>query len=188
MTEQDLIDRIGEAAVELVCERITELMIDESSFAGDGEGTDGHVYLSDCQMIDACNYRASGSFWWGDIEYSFLVDNGNRNGFVFRELSDTAPIPNVEVHRTRWAIAPLNTNVRTPQQARFLLAKWKGFEERADVKEMVRDYSYDRTWQPGGLIESHYRDKAAKIGARIVSEDHAQEIRRDLEALAQWAT
>ena len=184
MTEAELCERIGSDAVDQIAETIGEMMWSGDRSDASDEGQDGAVYIADCQMINACNHLASGSFWWGGVEYSFLVENGNWNGFVFRELSDTAPIPDVTIQRTRWAIAPLNVDVATPQQARTLLATWKIFEGRADIKEMLGSYNYDRTWQPGGLIEGHYRDKAAKIGARIVSEDHANEIRQGLEALA----
>ncbi len=190
LTEDELAARIGNGACERVAETIGEMMWDGRTESGptEEEGQDGHVYLSDVQEIDACNHMASGSFWWGGTEYSFLVENGNWAGFVFRSLSDTTPIPDVEIRRTVWAIAPANWMQCTGENADFMLRKWAALKGRADVKDLIGSFTYDRRVQPGEAINRHYRDKAAKLGAILVSEEEASDIWATLKRLAQHPT
>lgn len=175
--EAPLIEKHGEKAVEAVCETISEMMWERETSHGE-EGADGSVWISDQQMINACNHIATGSFWLGGAEYAFEVENGNNNGFMFRHLSEDGPIPDIEIHHTVWDVEPLDTPIcDTKQKARFFLAKFDLLRKRDDVREIIRAYSYDRTFQPGAQIESHYRDKAARLGFRLTSKECADDWR-----------
>lgn len=170
----------GREAVERITETISEMMWGGRRSEGN-EGDDGAVYIADVQMVDACNHVAVGSFWIGGTEYSFEVDNGNNAGFVFRKLSADTPIPNIEIHRTEWDVEPAEFPlIETKEQAERFLWKWGLTRKNADVRKMTGSYAYDRMFQPGGQIESHYRDKAAKFGLRLTSKESVEERRQQI--------
>jgi hypothetical protein len=168
----------GAEAFEKVCETISEMMWSRQTSDGQ-EGEDGAVYIADQQMVDACNHIATASFWLRGTEYSFEVANGNNAGFVFYKLSADAPIPTIEIRRTEWDVAPAEFPLlEDKQQAERFIWKWRLFRKRADVRQMLGAYAYDRMFQPGTKIEGHYRDKAAKLGMRITSKEAVEERER----------
>lgn len=165
-----------------IAETICELMASRERSYG-VEGEDGSVYVSDVQMINACNHLAAGSFWHEGEEWSFLAESGDMNGFYYRELSKDAPIPKINYKPPAFQIVPIAT-IRNQAEAKLMLVKIKAFRDRTETKELLAAYSYDRTFQPGGLIEKHYRDRAAKIGAKIVRSETAAEFDEMLKVMA----
>jgi hypothetical protein len=143
----------------------------------------GHsaVTILERDHLDAINVRGSGYVEIGDVEYSFIAESGNNMGFV---LEDWDGDKQFKPHQpTKWVLAPLQHLVGDAVMAGrgdFLLAKWDALASRPDVAKIPNDYAYDKHFQPGGKIEGHYRDKAAKLGFQIVSDDYAAEIRKQL--------
>jgi len=164
---------------------IGELYWDRDWISGIAEGEDGHVFISEIEMINATNYQISGAFWLGGKEYGFLVEMGDNNGFVWREITDEGPIPDARVERTRYALAPRSDIVQKHLQngsSALLIGLWESFLEREQYKDLIGKYEYDRMFQPGSKIESHYRAKAAEVGFEIVSKEDADATRARLIA------
>lgn len=136
-------------------------------------------------MINATNHQVSGAFWLGGVEYAFLVEMGDNNGFMFRELTADGPIPENKVEHARFALAPrqdLITKAVAEGQGAFLIAKWDAMLKREPYNQLIGKYHYDRMFAPGLKTESHYREKAAEVGFQIVSEEEAQQMRVCLAA------
>lgn len=184
MTEEHLESLIGPGPLENIHQTITEMMWNREYKHNIPEGENGHVYISDVVMINACNHISSGSFWWNDVEYSFEYESGDWSGSLFRQISDTAPIPVIDYRPEPLAIAPLNYAQCTPKNAAFMITKWKLFETREDVQTLLRNYGYDRTFAPGSKTENHYRDKFSKLGIKIVTKSTARDIEAQLKNLA----
>lgn len=154
------------------------------------EGDDGHIFIADIQNRDACNQDITGSFWWDGVEYSFYCQSGNNAGFVWCEVSADEPIPDIEIHQTKWTIQPQNLGIdgdtveRMAEQAKLRLAVWDVFLKRTEVIEKLKNYMYDKHFAPGGRTENYYRDWATSIKAEIVTEETAKETRRYLERIS----
>jgi len=68
----------------------------------------------------------------------------------------------------------------------FLVLEWDAMlKNHPKIAEIPGKYSYDRHFQPGGLIESHYRDAAAKHHFEIVTAETAAETRARLKEPTQ---
>lgn len=148
------------------------------------EGEDGYVWVSDIQAQNATNHEVTGSFWLGGVEYSFRAECGDRNGWVWRFISADESIPDIEIHHTKWALAPnrdLVTQALSDGRGAFLIAKWEALIAREPCKSIPSKYSYDRHFQPGLMVESHWKGKAAEFGFVLVDEETAEEIRRRLK-------
>jgi hypothetical protein len=143
-----------------------------------GYGAPSNVHLIEHDRIDAINCRAHGVITIEGVEYVFQMADGNHNGTELLSWDEDKPFGRHEP--TRWALQPepgLIDEALAGGRGQFLLAKWDIMIARPEVAEIVRSYAYDRYVQPGGLIEKHYRDKAAKHHFEIVTEETAQETR-----------
>lgn len=144
----------------------------------------GHddVTILERDHLDAINVRGVGIVEIGGVEYRFIAESGNNMGFVLEDWEgDTEFKPR---QPTKWVLAPLSHIVDDAILAGkgpFLIAKWDALASRSDIAEIPRNYAYDRHFQPGGKIEGHYKEKAAKVGFAIVTDEHAAEIRKNLE-------
>jgi hypothetical protein len=140
------------------------------------------VTILDRDRIDAINVRAHGIIEIGDQEYRFIVEDGNWNGTVLHDWDgdmEFEPLP-----RTEWVLQPSDDLVGRAIMANngpFLIFKWDAMLKRPEIAEIPGKYAYDRMMQPGGKIEKHYRDAAAKHHFVIVSKEEADETRRRLE-------
>ena len=163
---------------------VSEMMWADRRYSDGEEGEDGFISILDIEMIDVCNHVAVGSFWAKGVEYAFEVENGNNNGFVWRSISADGPIPDIVIEHTSWALAPKPEVIEghlernTPES---LLILWDAFLKRPEVADLCRSYSYDRMFQPGVVVEDHYRKKASKMGFVILPQEHVDEVRANLE-------
>lgn len=142
-----------------------------------------HITILDRDRRDAINVRAEGIIELNGVEHTFIVEDGNWNGTTIEDWDGGKAF---EHHQpTKWALAPAHGVVSRAVMAgtqKALLVAWDAFLERGDLKELPREYAYDRMMQPGSVIESHYRDKAAKYDFRLCSQEDADEVRERLSA------
>lgn len=169
--------------MEQIAEELGEFYWDREHRCTIPEGEDGHVWIDEIEMINATNHQVSGAFWLGGVEYAFLVEMGDRNGFEFRHLSAGGAIPENKVEHARFALAPrkdLITKAVAEGQGAFLIAKWDEMLKREPYDQLIRKYHYDRMFAPGIKTERYYRDQAAAGHFQIVSEKEAKAMRARL--------
>lgn len=136
-----------------------------------------HILVSD--RIDAINCRAHGIIEIEGEEYTFQMQDGNWNGTELLAWNEDKPF---ELHvPTQWALQPTRNLIGealAEGKGPFLLLKWDAIlKNRPEVAEIPGNYSYDRRVQPGGLVEKHWREKAAKHHFEIVTQEEADETR-----------
>jgi hypothetical protein len=139
------------------------------------------IMILEHDRIDAINARAHGIITLGDKEFTFSFRDGNHDGSVLEDWEgddvwEATP-------RTEWTLQPLPHLVSkaiTAGRGPFLIKKWDIIVAREEVREIVRNYAYDRMMQPGGKIENHYKQKAAKHYFEIVSKEEADATRARL--------
>lgn len=166
-----------------ICEEIAEMLWDRARVSSLEEGEDGYVWVADIQDLNVCNQAITGTFWIDGTEYSFEAECGDWNGWVWRSISADAPVPTIEIHHTKWALEPNNELVGDALmkgEGKFLIAKWDALISREPCKSIPGSYSYDRHFQPGGSVETHWKDKAAKYGFVLVDQETANETRARL--------
>lgn len=149
--------------------------------ATSGWGTPANVRILEHDRIDAINCRAHGIIIIEGREYVFQMQDGNWNGTELLSWNEDRLFERHEP--TRWALQPLPNLVDDAILAGrgpFLIAKWDIMLSRDGIAEIVRSYAYDRYVQPGGQIESHYREKAAKHHFEIVLQETADQTRARL--------
>jgi hypothetical protein len=140
------------------------------------------IDILDRDRIDAINVRANGILTWKGQEFRFIVEDGNWNGTVLEDWegdTEFKPLP-----RTEWALQPLPSIVGeaiAANNGQFLINKWDIFLTRSEVAEIPRKYSYDRTFAPGLVTETYWREQAAKYKMELVSKETANETRQRLE-------
>lgn len=140
------------------------------------------VTIFERDRLDAINVRASGAVVVWDTEYTFIVESGNRAGFVIEDWdSDKVFHP---VRRTEWALQPqryLIQDAIIAGKGADLVFKWDAMlKNKAEIADIPRKYSYDRYVQPGLVVERHWKAKAAEWKFDIVSKEEADETRAKL--------
>jgi hypothetical protein len=128
-----------------------------------GEG----ITFRDIHQMNACNHVLSGTIEDKGVVYGFVIEMGDLVGTEVREwgLAEDVgvytppppPEPATFIPRERmlWADRP----------EMFKVYLW--WRKQPWFAEKERAYAYDRHFQPGGLVESHYRDWAAQKGMVI---------------------
>ena len=165
---------IPEAARDDIQTRIEDAMWD---------GNDADVTILTKEHVNMCNVVAKGSITIGGREFWFHAESGNNNGFVLRGWEEAGQ-EYEPVRRTIWMLAPPMLLVYTRIQegrGQALLDLWDGMIKQPDLADLAQKYAYDRYMQPGLVVESYWKGKAAKRGFEIVCEEEAKE-RRELLA------
>lgn len=154
------------------------------------EAASGHI-KHDCitmleiDRLDACNYRSSGIIEVDGREYSYIVQDGNWNGTALEAWEETG-VQKFEYHQpTVWALQPrcdLIGDAIAHGKGPFLLLKWDAIlKNHPQVAAIPGKYAYDRHFQPGGLVEKHWKDAAAQHQFEIVTKDEADKTRLRLK-------
>lgn len=153
--------------------------------ASQGWSTHDSVTILDRDRIDAINVRAHGIVSFQGQEYRFIVEDGNWNGTVLEDWEgdkEFKPVP-----RTEWALQPrrdLISHAILLNRGPFLIQKWDAFLSHPEVAEIPSKYAYDRMMAPGVVIETYWRERAAKFQMELVSQETAAETRRRLQEAA----
>ncbi|MDQ2150091.1 hypothetical protein RBI22_15335 [Alcaligenaceae bacterium C4P045] len=151
--------------------------------AQEGKGTYGWVSIIDQDRMDAINVRAEGSITIDGREYAFIVESGNWNGTVLESWEEAGTQTFEHRQPTQWTLAPrsdLVSDAICSGRGPFLILKWDAMLARPEIARIPGNYAYDRMMQPGGKIEGHYKDAAAKHGFILTDKEHADEIRARL--------
>lgn len=147
-----------EEALERIC---------EAQWANPGTFVTVHgVTFHDIHRHDACNHTLSGVVDIGGVSHGFVIDNGNNSGTVVREwgnpedvgIYDPGPPPEPRT------FVPTNDALAWERPGMF--GVYLAWRKEPWFTDMERSYNYDRHFQPGSKVESHYREKAAKRGLK----------------------
>lgn len=167
--ERDVPEHLREDAMQMMAE------------ATGGWAAHEFVTILEHDRIDAINARASGIIKIGEGEFTFQMEDGNRNGTVLLAWESDRPF---EYHvPTRWALQPkpeLVFEALDKGRGLFLLAKWDAMLRRPEIADIPGKYGYDRRVQPGCQVENYWKAKAASHHFDIVTEDEAAETRARL--------
>ncbi|CAM5769715.1 hypothetical protein [Bosea minatitlanensis] len=145
------------------------------------------VTILDRDRHDAINVTAHGIVMVEGVEHRFIVDDGNWNGTVLRDWDGDAVF---EYRKpTTYALQPearLIDEAIMAGKGPLLLMKWDAIlSNHQDIAAIPGKYAYDRYFQPGIKVESHWREAAAKHHFVIVDEETAQETRKRLASPSQ---
>lgn len=139
----------------------------------------GRVTINQREMIDAINVRGTGILRYKNKEYDFIASNGDNAGFVLEDWNTGKTF--YEINRQEYALAPI-IHYPTKLQAVKALAIWKNLPTSA--AKIPRKYMYDRYFQPGFKVESHWKKEAEKFHMKIVPKEEANEILALYERIA----
>lgn len=152
----------GTDAATEVMERIADAM-----WSREGVG----IHVRDFHTINASNHVMSGIIDYAGERFGFVVESGDNAGTVIHEWGDPEDVGCFEPPRpTLYTFVPLNDNLKAERPAMYdVYLHWT---TQAWFKDKERAYNYDRHFQPGWLVENHYREWAAKKGLKIaIKED-----------------
>jgi hypothetical protein len=157
------------------------LMIAE---AASGWGEHDCITILDRDRIDAINVRANGILDFEGREFCFIVRDGNWDGTVLEAWEETG-VQEFEYHKpTQYALQPkrhLISDAIAAGKGPFLLWKWETMlNNKKELAEIPGKYAYDRHFQPGGFVERHWKDAAAKHHFEIVTQEDADETKKRL--------
>lgn len=150
-----------------------------SDATASGEGDD-LVSVHDHERSNALNARASGTVRVGDREFAFEMEDGDRNGTVLLHWGEEERVFE-RSEPVRYAVQPTPEAIARSIEAgrtALLLASWDAIAAQPQVAELLRAYGYDRHFAPGGVTETHWQSKAARMGLVIVHAETAVETRR----------
>lgn len=163
----------GSAVAEEVLTRICEAAWNR------GKPTPG-VFLSEVHPINALNHTLEGTVVHNDISFEFLIDNGDANGTVVREFTTEDRAPYVPERPARYTLVPANPHLKAEKP--FQYEAFLQHTKQSWFKDLVSHYNYDRHFQPGLVIERHYKEQAVAHGLVWVCDDdpRAVAIQQDL--------
>lgn len=150
--------------------------------AAQGCESPANVTILDRDRLDAINVRASGIIIIAGVEYTFQIQDGNWNGTELLAWESDMPFEHHEP--TRWALQPVRRligDALVNGKGVFLLEKWDAMLLRTEIADIPRNYAYDRHFQPGVKVESHWKEEAAKHHFEIVAESEATATRKKLK-------
>ena len=130
-------------------------------------GNSSGVEFRDIHQHDACNHTLSGTVDVDGTLYGFIIESGNNWGTVVHEwgLADDIGTYQPPPPPEPFTFVPADPNLPITRPGMFqVYLEWRK-EEWFKAKE--REYRYDRHFQPGGFVEKHYREWAAKKGMTI---------------------
>lgn len=147
---------------------------------------DPSITILDRERKDAINVRVQGIITFFDREYSFIMRSGDWDGDVLEGWEDSGVQEFEHSPPVIFALAPnaaLIDSAIARNDGPFLVKKWDIICARPKIEKIVRNYAYDRFFQPGCYVENYYKTEAEKQGFVIVRDDEAARIRaRLLEA------
>ena len=154
-----------------VAERITEAFWSRQN----GGEKRFDVRFIDIHQHNACNHTMTGIVVVDGIDYGFVMESGDWNGTVVKEYGPAEECSQVYSYEpppeTRFKLVPKDDMLEQSNPAKYAIAlKWI---QQPHIQEKLQSYHYDRHFQPGCVIETHYKEWANKLGMKFVvdSED-----------------
>lgn len=143
---------------------IAERIVD-AHWNGGGKG----VEFTNIHQFNACNHRMAGTIDVDGEVFGFIVRSGDWGGF---EVENYGKMDDVDIYtydappESRFTFAPTDDNLKENNPMGYALYVYWTAQEW--FREKLRNYHYDRHFQPGCAIEKAYRDWAAEKGMKIV--------------------
>jgi hypothetical protein len=135
-------------------------------------GKSDTIRFSDIYQHNATNHTLSGRVDFRGEEYHFIIESGDWNGTVVKEFETIDEVGVFEHPKpTIYTMVPANPFLEQENPSMWkVYLTWK---EEPWFTEMVRKYSYDIHFQPGGYVSDYWGKQAAKKGLRfaVVDED-----------------
>ena len=130
------------------------------------KGRDGVVFF-DIYQHDAVNHTLSGTIDKDGLIHGFIIDNGNWGGTEIKSWGDPEDVGSYEppLPPEPRTFIPTNPFLHEERPAMFKVYLHWRTQDWFIKKE--RGYNYDRHFQPGCAVETHYRDWAATKGMKV---------------------
>jgi len=130
--------------------------------------TDADICINEVHKHDALNCTISGTILYNDIEYGFIISDGNNNGTDIIEwgLADDVGYYEPEAP-IELILAPFdypNTIVNDP--AKF--ARYLKLRDDPEIKKILFSYQYDKYFAPSASITKYWTDKAKEKNLQFV--------------------
>ncbi len=148
----DFCKKYGDAAAEELLETIADATWNHDY---------SEVKITDTHTINACNHVFSGHITYDKADIYFIIESGDINGTLIHEFGSIDDVGVYEPPKpTQYMFVPKN---ETPLSM-AIHEEWK----KSDwFQEKLRNYHYDKHFQPGCKIEKYYADWAASKGMKI---------------------
>lgn len=144
-----------------------------------GEG----VVFHDIFQHNACNHTLSGEIEHEGHKYGFIIQNGDWNGTVVDAWGDSDEVGIYEHPKpTLFTFLPRNHPLECTLAMLTIYFAWRNEKW---FSEKIGKYMYDRHFQPGGKIESYYREFAERKGMRIGIQDEVAEYENAFKAISK---
>lgn len=148
-----------------VCERICNAHWNKD------KAIDYGVRFIDIHQHNACNHTLTGIVTVNGENYGFVVESGDRNGFVVIEYAPAEECSKVYSYEpppeTRFKLVPENEDELKAYAPEKLAIAMKWIQQ-PHIQEKLRNYHYDRHFQPGCVIETYYKDWAKGLKLKFV--------------------
>lgn len=158
-------ESIAYELLERICEahcRMQKRLDWNGGTAGDG------VKFSNIYKHDVCNYTLSGQIEFAGETYYFIIDNGNYDGTVVREFGG---IDDVSIYKPpkpiQFMFVPEDDDLKEKRPSMYKV--YQNWTKEKWFIEQLAKYHYDRYFQPGNAIETHYKKWVASKGMKIVT-------------------
>lgn len=127
-----------------------------------------HIKITDIYERDVLNHVFSGNVEIDDVLYGFVIEDGNWNGTAVISWGleeDIVPYEPPQNAGCKLTFIPKNDFLKLDSPEMYGI--YLGWRKEKWFQDQVGKYHYDRHFQPGGKIESYYRDWADKKGMKI---------------------
>jgi hypothetical protein len=137
---------------------------------------DGGEKRYDVRFIDihehnACNHTMTGIVVVDGVDYGFVMESGDWNGTVVKEYAPAEECSQVYTYEppqpTRFKLVPKNYDELKAFHPKKLAIAMKWIQQ-PHIQQKLKDYHYDRHFQPGLQIENHYKDWAKSLKMEFV--------------------
>lgn len=133
-----------------------------------GRPNDTDICINNIHKHDALNCTISGTILYNDVEYGFIISDGNNNGTDIIEwgLSDDVGYYEPE-EPAELILAPFDyPNTVINDSARF--ARYLRLRDNPEIKQLLSNYQYDKYFAPSARITKYWNDKAKEKNLQFV--------------------
>lgn len=124
-----------------------------------GRQNDTDICINDIHKHDVLNCTISGTILYNEVEYGFIISDGNNNGTDIIEwgLSDDVGYYKPQYHRG-FTLAPYDYNLI--ENDIYAYSKYLEKTKEPWFAAIVQGYNYDRHFSPGQTTERYWHGKA----------------------------
>lgn len=159
------VEEFGDDVAVDILDRIGDLMWDK-------ERSDQTISITGVHTYNSVNHTITGYVEHAGKTYAFEVDSGDRNGTVVRQWGDPETVPAfVPPKPTYWDFVPKDESMPITRPGMYMV--YLAWRKEPWFEEKRRAYAYDNYFQPGSLVETHYRKWADTKGMRLIAREGA---------------